>query len=66
VRTKLVPAFVRGIASHHAGCLPAWKALVERCFQRGLLKLVFATGVRAHVCVRMCACVCRTRARALL
>ena len=45
VREKLVPAFLRGISSHHAGCLPAWKALVERCFQKGLLKLVFATGV---------------------
>jgi hypothetical protein len=44
VRDKLVPAFLRGISSHHAGCLPAWKALVERCFQKGLLKLVFATG----------------------
>lgn len=44
VRDKLVPAFLRGISSHHAGCLPAWKSLVERCFQKGLLKLVFATG----------------------
>lgn len=44
VRDKLVPAFLAGVASHHAGCLPAWKSLVERCFQRGLLKLVFATG----------------------
>lgn len=47
VRDKLVPAFLRGIASHHAGCLPAWKSLVERCFQKGLLKLVYATG--AHM-----------------
>jgi superfamily II RNA helicase len=45
VRDKLVPAFLRGIASHHAGCLPAWKSLVERCFQKGLLKLVYATGL---------------------
>jgi hypothetical protein len=44
VRDKLVPALLRGIASHHAGCLPAWKSLVERCFQKGLLKLVYATG----------------------
>lgn len=28
-----------GLASHHAGCLPAWKALLERCFQQGLLKV---------------------------
>ncbi|WIA36589.1 hypothetical protein OEZ86_007879 [Tetradesmus obliquus] len=47
VRDKLVPAFLRGIASHHAGCLPAWKSLVERCFQKGLLKLVYATGTLA-------------------
>eukprot|EP00879_Flechtneria_rotunda_P015990 GHRR01016723.1.p1 GENE.GHRR01016723.1~~GHRR01016723.1.p1 ORF type:complete len:1310 (+),score=476.87 GHRR01016723.1:197-4126(+) len=47
VRIKLVPAFLRGVASHHAGCLPAWKSLVERCFQKGLLKLVFATGTLA-------------------
>ena len=26
-------------AAHHAGCLPAWKGLVERLFQRGLLKV---------------------------
>jgi hypothetical protein len=49
VRDKLVPAFLRGISSHHAGCLPAWKSLVERCFQKGLLKLVFATGEGAGV-----------------
>ncbi|KAF6256227.1 P-loop containing nucleoside triphosphate hydrolase protein [Scenedesmus sp. NREL 46B-D3] len=47
VRDKLVPAFLRGVASHHAGCLPAWKSLVERCFQKGLLKLVYATGTLA-------------------
>ena len=37
-------ALISGIASHHAGQLPGWKSLVERLFQRGLLKLVFATG----------------------
>eukprot|EP00878_Enallax_costatus_P040101 GHUV01046088.1.p1 GENE.GHUV01046088.1~~GHUV01046088.1.p1 ORF type:complete len:518 (+),score=154.14 GHUV01046088.1:261-1814(+) len=47
VRVKLVPALLRGVSSHHAGCLPAWKSLVERCFQKGLLKLVFATGTLA-------------------
>jgi len=36
-----------GIASHHAGCLPGWKSLVERLFQRGLLKIVFATDTLA-------------------
>jgi len=44
VRTKFVPALMRGVAAHHAGCLPGWKGLVERCFQKGLVKLVFATG----------------------
>lgn len=37
-------ALLAGIASHHAGQLPGWKALVERLFQRGLLRLIFATG----------------------
>ncbi len=36
-------ALKRGIASHHAGLLPAWKELVEELFQRGLIKVVFAT-----------------------
>jgi ATP-dependent RNA helicase HelY len=34
---------VRGIAMHHAGMLPAAKELVEHLFQRGLIKVVFAT-----------------------
>lgn len=67
-----VKALIAGIAAHHAGCLPAWKAsscrrtavplsrvptprtcrlplqtLMERLFQRGLLKLVFATDTLA-------------------
>ena len=36
-----------GIASHHAGLLPAWKALVEKLFQQGLIKVVFATETLA-------------------
>ncbi len=36
-------ALKRGIASHHAGLLPAWKELVEELFQQGLIKVVFAT-----------------------
>ncbi|KAG2444652.1 hypothetical protein HXX76_001396 [Chlamydomonas incerta] len=47
VKEELVPALISGIASHHAGQLPGWKSLVERLFQRGLLKLVFATGTLA-------------------
>ncbi|MDY6803861.1 MAG: DEAD/DEAH box helicase [Cyanobacteriota bacterium] len=37
----------RGIAAHHAGMLPAWKALVEELFQQGLIKVVFATETLA-------------------
>ncbi len=35
VRGGLEPALLAGVAAHHAGCLPAWKSLIERCFQRG-------------------------------
>lgn len=37
----------KGIASHHAGLLPGWKNLVERMFQAGLIKVVFATETLA-------------------
>jgi len=40
-------ALKRGIASHHAGLLPAWKELVEELFQEGLIKVVFATETLA-------------------
>ncbi len=40
-------ALFRGIASHHAGVLPAWKDLVEELFQHGLLKVIFATETLA-------------------
>lgn len=43
---RLEPLY-RGIASHHAGILPAWKGLVEELFQRGLVKVVFATETLA-------------------
>jgi ATP-dependent RNA helicase HelY len=33
----------RGLAEHHAGLLPYHKELVEELFQRGLIKVVFAT-----------------------
>ena len=38
---------LRGIASHHAGQMPIWKALVEELFQQGLIKVVFATETLA-------------------
>lgn len=37
----------RGVAAHHAGLLPAFKSVVERLFQRRLLKVVFATETLA-------------------
>lgn len=37
----------RGVAAHHAGLLPAFKAVVEQLFQRRLVKLVFATETLA-------------------
>ena len=40
-------ALLRGIASHHAGVLPAWKELIEELFQQGLVKVVFATETLA-------------------
>lgn len=36
-----------GIAAHHAGLIPAFKEVVERCFIEGLLKVVFATETLA-------------------
>ncbi len=32
-----------GIGLHHAGLLPVVKELIEMCFSRGLLKVLFAT-----------------------
>jgi superfamily II RNA helicase len=46
-RTGQVDPLYRGIAAHHAGILPAWKALVEELFQQGLIKVVFATETLA-------------------
>ncbi len=36
-----------GIASHHAGHIPAWKLLIERLMQAGLLDAIFATATVA-------------------
>ncbi|GBF22886.1 putative helicase [Candidatus Gastranaerophilus sp. (ex Termes propinquus)] len=36
-----------GVAAHHAGLLPGWKVLVEKLFQKGLIKMVFATETLA-------------------
>ena len=40
-------ALLRGIASHHAGMLPAFKECVEEAYVRGLIKVVFATETLA-------------------
>ena len=47
VRAEAVAPLLLGIASHHAGPPPGWKSLVENLFQRGLLKVVFATETLA-------------------
>ena len=40
-------ALMDGVAAHHAGMVPAFKEVVEVCFQRGLLKVVIATETLA-------------------
>ncbi|XP_059655972.1 DExH-box ATP-dependent RNA helicase DExH15 chloroplastic [Cornus florida] len=47
VRDLSVKGILRGVAAHHAGCLPLWKSFVEELFQRGLVKVVFATETLA-------------------
>ena len=47
VRDSSVSSLLRGFASHHAGCLPLWKAFIEELFQKGLVKVVFATETLA-------------------
>ncbi len=46
-RVGQVEPLLRGIAAHHAGILPAWKQLVEKLFELGLVKIVFATATLA-------------------
>lgn len=48
VPEPLVAALGYGLAAHHAGCLPAWKSLIERCFQCG--EAFGPTAVMAGVC----------------
>lgn len=47
VRSSQIEPLTRGIAAHHAGILPPWKELVERLFELGLIKVVFATSTLA-------------------
>lgn len=44
---KHIEYILNGVASHHAGLLPGWKVLVEKLFQQGLIKAVFATETLA-------------------
>ena len=44
---KHIEFLLQGVASHHAGLLPGWKNLVEKLFQKGLIKVVFATETLA-------------------
>lgn len=44
---KHIEYLLQGVASHHAGLLPSWKILVEKLFQKGLIKVVFATETLA-------------------
>jgi superfamily II RNA helicase len=42
-----IDALRRGIAMHHAGMVPAFREIVETCFERNLLAVVFATETLA-------------------
>lgn len=44
---ELLAQLEAGVAPHHAGMVPAFKEVVERCFTAGLLKAVFATETLA-------------------
>ncbi|KAK6160076.1 hypothetical protein DH2020_003457 [Rehmannia glutinosa] len=47
VRESSTKGLLRGVAAHHAGCLPLWKSFIEELFQKGLVKVVFATETLA-------------------
>ncbi|KAF6174466.1 hypothetical protein GIB67_004660 [Kingdonia uniflora] len=47
VRESAVKGLLQGVAAHHAGCLPLWKSFIEELFNRGLVKIVFATETLA-------------------
>lgn len=44
---KHLDCVYHGVASHHAGLLPGWKVLIEKLFQKGLIKVVFSTETLA-------------------
>jgi ATP-dependent RNA helicase HelY len=45
--TQFIEQLEAGIGSHHAGIVPTFKEIVETCFARGLVKIVFATETLA-------------------
>lgn len=45
--TQFVEQLEAGIGAHHAGIVPTFKEIVETCFARGLVKVVFATETLA-------------------
>lgn len=47
LKNKHIEYILNGVASHHAGLLPGWKVLIEKLFQEGLIKVVFATETLA-------------------
>ena len=44
---EFIDCLRRGLASHHAGMVPAFREIVEACFERNLLSAVFATETLA-------------------
>jgi len=46
-KNKQLEYLYSGVATHHAGLLPGWKGLIEKLFQQGLIKVVFATETLA-------------------
>ena len=45
--TAFIDRLEAGIGTHHAGMVPTFKEIVERCFAEGLVKVVFATETLA-------------------
>jgi len=44
---EFIDCLRRGISAHHAGMVPAFREIVEMCFEAGLLSVVFATETLA-------------------
>ncbi|MEZ5379495.1 MAG: DEAD/DEAH box helicase [Acidimicrobiales bacterium] len=44
---RFLQALEAGVAAHHAGMVPPMKEVVETCFERGMVKAVFATETLA-------------------